>query len=177
MGEGGGMSGKVAPRQVRYCECGDHAFSPLTKGCVALVSPEDAILLHVHWRVHKDTRTPGKYRTVLSPDGGAFILSRVIVRAPKGAVVDHSNGDTTDNRRPNLRVGSHSDNSANLKCHRDGTKTLPPGVQQISRRFKVTVHRNGQRRYLGYFDTVEEAICARDKAVLEMTSPRLEEAA
>lgn len=40
-------------------------------------------------------------------------MHRVITGAPKGKEVDHKNRNTLDNRRDNLKVGSHLDNMRN----------------------------------------------------------------
>jgi len=42
-------------------------------------------------------------------------MHRLITGAPKGKEVDHVNHETLDNRRANLRVGSHLDNMRNGK--------------------------------------------------------------
>lgn len=36
------------------CECGDHAWAPISKGYVVLVSPEDAHLLEKKWHAAVD---------------------------------------------------------------------------------------------------------------------------
>lgn len=45
----------------------------------------------------------------------SLYMHRLITGAPKGKEVDHVNHDTLDNRRENLRIGSHKDNMQNGK--------------------------------------------------------------
>jgi len=42
-------------------------------------------------------------------------IHRLIMNPPKGMVVDHLNGDQTDNRRSNLRICTRSENGLNMR--------------------------------------------------------------
>lgn len=44
------------------------------------------------------------------------VLSRFIIGAKKGQIVDHRNRDPKDNRRKNLRIVTHRQNSLNKRC-------------------------------------------------------------
>lgn len=144
-------------RVPQFCECGDHAFTPITKGFVALVSPEDAHILTLHWRAHIHKKY--KYLTVLSPDGGKEILSRVVTGVPRGVLVDHRDRNTADNRRSNLRVCDTPKNQANRRS--TSGRTLPKGVvvARSGKYMGVITHR-GKRHYLGTYLTAEDAALA-----------------
>ena len=80
-------------------------------------------------------------------------------------VVDHINGDGTDNRIENLRMGTVSDNAKNAK-RSIANSSGATGVTYVKRRGKwqaQIVHR-GRCNFLGYFDDVNEAIAARKQA-------------
>lgn len=55
-------------------------------------------------------------------------LSRFIMNAPKGKVVDHINHDTLDNRRENLRVIT---NTKNLQNRKGACKHSKSGIRNV----------------------------------------------
>lgn len=78
---------------------------------------------------------------------------------PEGLEVDHINGVKHDNRIVNLRLVTRGQNLQNQHhCHsrnRAGVKgvTLEPSTGNWTAHIRV----NGQRYYLGYFTTIEDA--------------------
>lgn len=152
-------------RPVHFCVCGDHAFSPLTKGFMAMVSPEDAEVLKQHWRVHLGKGNRRGYATILSPGGGEFILSRVITGAKKGIKVDHANRDTMDNRRSNLRICTHAENMRNRRSRK---RDVPKGVTRSGKKFSARIRVDGAVKHLGTFTTVAAAAEAYRNAAMEL---------
>ena len=75
---------------------------------------------------------------------------------PEGKQIDHINSIRNDNRVENLQYITASENclkQTNIKGKPiKGTQKLPSG------RFRVTIHINKKRTYLGTYDTEEEAI-------------------
>jgi hypothetical protein len=75
--------------------------------------------------------------------------------------IDHINGDRSDNRIENLRSVSRCENMQNRPCHRDGR---PVGVffykayqKWYARAPKQYLNWSSGSKFLGYFDTMEEA--------------------
>lgn len=95
-------------------------------------------------------------------------LHRVLTDAPKGLEVDHINGNKLDNRRSNLRVCAHVDNSKNLGVRADNRSGVT-GVWFDSRRNKwcaqITV--DTKRTPLGRYDSFEEAVAVRKRMEVE----------
>lgn len=77
---------------------------------------------------------------------------------PTGLTIDHINRDRADNRIENLRLATSSENNKNSiqSDHHNA------GVWQTkSGKFKASYRNEGQRYYLGTFETEEEAIKVR----------------
>lgn len=83
--------------------------------------------------------------------------------------VDHVNGDAADNRWSNLRETTQSENLFNMGAHKDN-KTGFKGVCQrkTGGKFIAQIQAHGKPRWLGEFDTPEEAHAAYCKAAAEL---------
>lgn len=114
------------------------AVIPLDGGHLAVVDAEDyPYLTQWVWLYMGDygRRKPGTgyAQATLSRATGrpqSVYMHRLITGAPMGMVVDHINGDPLDNRRQNLRVVTHAENSRN-RSNSKGEKVrdkapLPP---------------------------------------------------
>jgi hypothetical protein len=79
--------------------------------------------------------------------------------------VDHINRDTLDNRKQNLRICTHQENSCNL-TKRENTTSKYRGVNYQKRRnnWRARITYKGKEYHLGEFNTEEEAFKARIKA-------------
>lgn len=140
---------------------------PLTQGKAAVVDEADAEWLNRWvWHYHhtgyaarsenwQDERGRWRCRQVR--------MHRIIVGAEAGAVVDHVNGDTLDNRRVNLRIASVFENTLNRKRRRSGTSGFK-GVGRIGGVWRARIQINGQLKHLGCFQAEEEAARAYDAA-------------
>lgn len=94
-----------------------------------------------------------------------ILMHRLVTNCPKDKVVDHINHDTTNNRKSNLRICSHSENGKN----RSVSKNNKIGVTGVSwekarNKWRATIKINGKRIHLGLFENLEEAIKARLEA-------------
>lgn len=154
----------------------------LTKGYSCQVdddAPPEVFLLR--W---KALVTGGKVYAVRNVYGGinvhthrkiwrACLMHRLITDAPIGSVVDHINGNTLDNRNANLRVGSQSDNLANIRVSRGTSKfkgvyfNKEKSLWQASIGFR-SADGASTVRYLGRFSSEEDAARAYDAAALTL---------
>jgi Demerecviridae HNH endonuclease len=73
-------------------------------------------------------------------------------------MIDHRDGDSTNNRWSNLRRATASQNGANSRRRRDNTSGYK-GVLPCrrSRRWRACIRKNGRRMHLGTFATPEAA--------------------
>lgn len=117
------------------------------------------------WSVCGKIGKPYAQRT--GPNGGRsgqVAMHRFIMNAPAGIEVDHRNGDGLDNRRRNLRLATHLQNTANN--HR---KPGLSGFRGVTARpwgaFEVRVRSNSRTIKLGFFrDPVLAALAYDEKA-------------
>jgi hypothetical protein len=73
-------------------------------------------------------------------------------------VVDHINGDKSDNRWGNLRSCTQSVNMENRQGHQRNSKTSLLGSSpHVCGKFMAQITRNGTHRYLGLYKTAAEA--------------------
>jgi hypothetical protein len=80
-------------------------------------------------------------------------------------LIDHVNGDGTDNRIENLRLASPSQNRQNARIN-SNNKSGVKGVSFISacNLWQADISANGKAHRLGRFKTKEEAVRARKNA-------------
>lgn len=72
--------------------------------------------------------------------------------------IDHINGDRTDNRLCNLRNVTSQQNTQNQrKPHRNNKLGLLGVVMRPNGRYQAEIRVDGRKRYLGTFDTPNEA--------------------
>lgn len=93
---------------------------------------------------------------------------RDVIDVPDGAQIDHIIHGTMhliDNRRSNLRVVSHIENSRNRGVYSNNSSGIT-GVSWCNRESKwlVKLTTEGKSIFLGYFDNIEFAIVARQQA-------------
>jgi len=133
-----------------------------------LVDDDDFESLSVFkWFDHK-----GYASRQFAMDGGKtkmIPIHRLIMKAQKGDIVDHINGNVLDNRKENLRFCTHAQNCANRKLNANSSSGLK-GVSfhKEKRLWRAQIRMNGKKKYLGYFQTKElahEAYCRASDAV------------
>lgn len=126
-----------------------------------------------HWNTRyagKDagTRRPDGY-VVVSIDGVKFYLHRLIWKMDTGRepspLLDHRDGNRSDNRKTNLREATVTQNMMNQRAW----GSLPKGVyfHRKSKTFAARITVNGKCIGLGYFNSAEGAGQAYAAAAIE----------
>lgn len=97
-------------------------------------------------------------------NGKVTKMHRFLLNAEPGQTIDHINGDSSDNRRSNLRFCSVKDNSRNAAlCKKSQTGVT--GVKQTeSGKYVAKIMVNRKHIHIGTFPTLEEARIARIEA-------------
>jgi hypothetical protein len=147
----------------------------LTKGYFAEVDECDVDIANVNWAARINTSgTVYAYRSSHDGPHDSFmhreIFSRVVGR-PLGPseLVDHINRDGRDNRRENLRLASHSQNSANSRTP-ISSKSGYKGVSwhKASQKWGASIAHQGKSIWLGLFACPQKAHEAYCEAAREL---------
>jgi hypothetical protein len=134
-------------------------YIPLSQGEVAIVDREDYEELSKYtWYV---TRHGGnKYAC---RKGKSILMHRMIMKPPRGMVVDHIDGNGLNNRRCNLRICTQGQNVCNRRPN-SGNGTGFRGVElRDSGKYLAVVRHEGKNHRAGLFSDPVEAARARDK--------------
>ena len=130
---------------------------PLTRGKYSIIDIEsyDKVAPYMWYS------TPDEYvrGTV---DKKQVALHRHLMNPKEGFVVDHINGDPSDNRISNLRCITQQQNIWNSR--RNTNVAEYKNISKIGNRWQLRMSINGKETYLGLFKTVHEAIEAREVA-------------
>ncbi len=104
---------------------------------------------------------PGKTKTLR--------LHREIMNAPADLLVDHINSDPLDNRRANLRLATHSQNTCNRQIIEPKGSSRFRGVQFRKRRGKwvAVTYKDKKMIWIGTFDSEIDAAKAYDEAAIK----------
>lgn len=137
---------------------------PLTRGKVAIVDDDWYEMLSlVRWNADKHGYAKSGWRVKGKHYGCK--MHRLIIDAPKGYHVDHINGNTSDNRRANLRLCDSARNQHN-SAKSIGLTSVYSGVHWNSANKKWIAQMNvgGKRKYLGSYDSEIDAAKAYNDA-------------
>lgn len=96
-------------------------------------------------------------------NGRGYLAHRIIWLMVRGewpeALIDHINGVPSDNRTINLRAATIAQNAANRRAQK--SRSLPlKGITKSRNRWRAGIRMNGTYRFLGTFDSPEEAHAA-----------------
>jgi hypothetical protein len=118
-----------------------------------------------------------KHRRMVQIDKCILPSSRVIWKMMTGEdpehVIDHANGDPTDERWCNLRAATWSQNNQNRHAHRrnstglKGVRRIPPRWRQ-GERFQACISVGGVFHYLGLFESAADAHAAYTEAATRL---------
>ena len=148
---------------------GDVVRVPLTQGYFALIDAADAAEVMRHkWTADVRRQRDGAiavygYRREFAGGKSRKVyLHRQISGVESGGLADHENGDTLDCRRSNLRHADYGKNGANRRNR--GARSRFKGVSPAPKAGRWQARIGGPTRYLGTFDSDEEAAIRYDIA-------------
>ena len=104
-------------------------------------------------------RTEGK-----KPFRRAIQMHRQIMNTPKGLQCDHINHNTLDNQEHNLRNVTLSQNQMNGRV-RSNNKLGQKYISPHRKLYRARIRIDGKYVLSAYFQTLDEALAARDEAI------------
>lgn len=139
-------------------------FINLTRGFVARIDDCDLDAASRHsWYA---ATIKGLTYAVATVAGYQVRLHRLLLDAPRGALVDHRNGDTLDCRRENIRIATAAQNAQN----RRSTSRRPTPFKGVAyfegklNHFGAYICVSRRHVHLGVFSTADAAAHAYDDA-------------
>lgn len=123
------------------------------------------------WYEHMDRGNSDGYIEARALDGtGKIIKLHRLVTGVSGfdVKVDHKKHKLWDNRKSELRVSSNQENTMNRSAPKNNTSGVA-GVNYDSEKdmWRARLYHKNQAIHLGYYETFEEAVAVRKKAVEE----------
>lgn len=157
----------------RFCEYG-YAFRRIYIGegkWAILELPDYYRLCKYKWYVNGNGFKFYAFRNIIIGPGKTRMISmhREVMGFPKGMLVDHRNHDSLDNRRSNLRIATHSQNTCNKQDKRAGCSSQFRGASWDKKRkyWNVSVVREGKLVFFGRYKNELEAARAYDRAAIK----------
>lgn len=134
---------------------------PLTKGKFAIVDDAD-----YDWLAKHKWFYDGESYAVRKAGNVNLSMHRVVLNASGPVVVDHINGDGLDNRRQNLRIVTQAQNLYNKRPNQRPKTSQYKGVSLNKKvnRWQAFIKKGDERRYLGLYDSEEDAARAYNAA-------------
>jgi len=133
---------------------------PLTRGKCAYVDAEDYDRIAQHkWTAYY---TCGKWYAGRTDHGKCILMHREIMKAPKGKVVDHIDGNGLNNCKSNLRVCTYSQNNVHHRPSGASSQYKCVYRDEKRNRWRSTPAYRGRSVYNGRYEKEEDAARASD---------------
>lgn len=140
---------------------GEIGYGQLPDGTIFSFDAEDfEKICDINW--YRNTKG-NKWPLYIADCKGNPIHRFIFQDVPEGCEVDHVNLNTLDNRKANLRICTHQQNQCNQPLQRNNTSGVA-GVSYYPPRSKYRARIKASQHdiHLGYYQTFEEAVQARN---------------
>lgn len=132
-------------KKIKRIYFSDYIVVKKEKGSFIIDKDKESLLDKSEWSIITKNKNNPYKKYVISYKLGS--IHRFIVKAKKGDIVDHINGNTMDNRLLNLRIVNSSQNSMNRKAQRRKKYSNYKGVFLRKDRWICLIRVNGKLIY------------------------------
>ncbi len=138
----------------------------LSNGLLTTIDDNDYdIVSQYHWYAHKLRYTSYVRCDVWTHNKSKHLyMHRMILNAPVGAEVDHINFDGLDNRRCNLRLCNHQEQTRHTR-RSQGTRGT--SWSKSHNKWRAYIFYEKKQHFLGYFKERSDAIIAYQIAAIK----------
>lgn len=142
----------------------------LKSGAIIEIDPEDLFKVMKHnWRVDEKGYVVTNSSRKDNPKRNRIFLHRYLTDCPEGMVVDHEDGNPLNNKRKNLRICTHAQNSRNRKINKKGTsKFKGVSFNKRDKRWVSVIGFENKTISLGYFKEEKDAALAYNRKAVEL---------
>lgn len=153
------INGALTKKYNRYDLTNEYGVGYTLKKQVFYFDLEDYDIIKYHcWHIDKD----GYLRTKIG--GSLMSMHRMVYHPANNEIIDHINGNKSDNRKCNLRIATPQQNNINKRTPINNKSGYKGVIKRNQNSYQSYIGKDGKQIHIGTFLNLTDAINARIKA-------------
>ena len=132
-----------------------------------LIDTLDFNLVH-NFRWYLSKKNKKRFDILSQRNKKKIYIHRLIMNCPEGMDVDHINHEPSDNRKCNLRICTHQENTYNNISNKGSSRFIGVSYKKELGKWRSYAFKDYKQINLGLFESEIEAAKVRDKAAKEL---------